>query len=784
MNKISDLIKEKRIYFDGGMGTMLQKRGLKSFESPEIWNLEHPDIITDIHRQYLDAGANIITTNTFGVNCLKYTNYDTLISSAINCAKIATCEYENAFVAFDIGPLGKFLEPIGDISFEEAVEIFAKNIRVANKCGVDLIIIETMTDSYETKAAVIAAKENCDLPIFVTNVYDENGKMLTGANPEAMIALLEGLGVTAIGINCSLGPDKMLPLIERFKNSCSLPIIANPNAGLPTVIDGKSVYSMDAELFSDFALELSKAGANILGGCCGTEPEYIRKTIEKTINIPLNPIIEKKLTVVSSYTHAIEFSKTPVLIGERINPTGKPKFKQALYDKDINYLLKIGLDQADKGVHILDVNVGLPDIDESSILCEVVSSLQAVCNLPLQLDTSNAKALESSMRIYNGKPLVNSVNGDDESMNAIFPLVKKYGGVVIALTLDNNGIPSTAEKRVEIAERIIERAKEFGIDQKDLIFDPLALTISSNTQSALVTLETIYRLSKMGLKTSLGISNVSFGLPNRAIINSTFLTMALQRGLSCAIINPISKELMDSYYSYCALSDYDSSCQDFIKYSVQNNNSSIDNISKNDYSLADIVERGLINYANEKTLQALEIYSPLELINNEIIPALNNVGNLFEQGKLFLPQLLNSAETASMAFSIIKDRIPQEELNGNSVIIATVKGDIHDIGKNIVKLLLESYGFIVHDLGKNVPPQFVLDAVKQFNCKVVALSALMTTTLDAMKETIILLKNYDSEIKVMVGGAVLNEECAQNLGADAYGPDAMSAVRFVKEFYK
>ena len=784
MSKISDLIKEKRIYFDGGMGTMLQKRGLKSFESPEIWNLDHPDIITDIHRQYLDAGANIITTNTFGVNCLKYANYDILISSAIDCAKSAAYKYDDAFVAFDIGPLGKFLEPIGDISFEEAVEIFAKNIRVANKCGVDLIIIETMTDSYETKAAVIAAKENCDLPIFVTNVYDENGKMLTGANPEAMIAMLEGLGVTAIGINCSLGPDKMLPLIERFKNSSSLPIIANPNAGLPAVIDGKSIYSMDAELFSDFALELSKAGANILGGCCGTEPEYIRKTIEKTKNIPLNPITEKKLTVVSSYTHAIEFSKTPVLIGERINPTGKPKFKQALYDKDINYLLKIGLDQADKGVHILDVNVGLPDIDERSILCEVVSSLQAVCNLPLQLDTSNAKALESSMRIYNGKPLVNSVNGDDESMNAIFPLVKKYGGVVIALTLDKDGIPSTAEKRVEIAERIIERAKEFGIDQKDLIFDPLALTISSNTQSALVTLETINRLSKMGLKTSLGISNVSFGLPNRAIINSTFLTMALQRGLSCAIINPLSKELMDSYYSYCALSDYDSSCQDFIKYSVQNNNSSIDNISKNDYSLADIVERGLINYANEKTLQALEIYSPLELINNEIIPALNNVGNLFEQGKLFLPQLLNSAETASMAFSIIKDRIPQEELNGNSVIIATVKGDIHDIGKNIVKLLLESYGFIVHDLGKNVPAEVVLDAVKRYNCKVVALSALMTTTLDAMKETIILLKNYDKDIKIMVGGAVLNEECAKNLGADAYGPDAMSAVRFVKEFYK
>ncbi len=766
------------------MGTMLQKHGLKSGELPELWNIEHPEIISDIHRQYLDAGANIITTNTFGVNFLKHTNYEALISSAIDCAKKAVYGYENAFIAFDVGPLGRFLDPIGDISFDDAVEIFSKNIRVANKCGVDLIVIETMTDSYETKAAVIAAKENCDLPIFVTNVYDENGKMLTGANPEAMIAMLEGLGVTALGINCSLGPDKMLPLIEKFKNSSSLPIIANPNAGLPTVIDGKSIYSMDAELFSDYAVKLSKAGANILGGCCGTEPEYIRKTIEKTKNIPINPITNKEITVVSSYTHSVEFNDAPILIGERINPTGKPKLKQALCDRDINYLLKIGLDQADKGVDILDVNVGLPDIDESAILCQVVSSLQEVCNIPLQLDTSNIVALENSMRIYNGKPLINSVNGDDKSMDAIFPLVKKYGGVVIALTLDNDGIPSTSEKRVEIAKRIVDKAKQYGIDKKDLIFDPLAMTISSNTQSAVVTLQTVEMLTKMGLKTSLGISNVSFGLPNRAIINSTFLTMAMQLGLSCAIINPMSKELMDAYYSYCALSNIDNSCEDFIKYSLQNQNNIRNNPSHNDYSLSDIVERGLTNYAKEKTLQALETNSPLELINNEIIPALNNVGDLFEKGKLFLPQLLNSAEAASIAFSIIKDRMPQEELNGNSVIIATVKGDIHDIGKNIVKLLLESYGFVVHDLGKNVPKQVILDAVKHYNCKLVALSALMTTTLDAMKETIALLKNYDKNIKVIVGGAVLNEECAKNLGADAYGPDAMSAVKFAKEFYK
>ena len=783
MKNIVELIKEKRIYFDGGMGTMLQKQGLKTGELPELWNLEHPEIITDIHRQYLNAGANIITTNTFGINSLKHKNYEELIFAAINCSKKAIEGYDNAFVAFDIGPLGRFLEPIGDLPFDEAVEIFAQNIRVAKKYGVDLIIIETMTDSYETKAAVLAAKENSDLPIFVTNVYDETGKTLTGATPEAMVAMLEGLGVSALGINCSLGPDKMVNLIERFRNCSSLPIIANPNAGLPEIKDGKTVYSMDAELFSKYVLELAKAGANILGGCCGTEPEFIQKTVEKTKNIPLVYIENKALTVISSYTHAVNIGNKPILIGERINPTGKPKFKQALYANDINYLVKIGLDQAEKGVHILDVNVGLPDIDESQVLCQTVSSLQAVCDLPLQLDSNNPMVLEKSMRIYNGKPLINSVNGDEESMDAIFPLVKKYGGVVIALTLDKDGIPETSAERVKIAERIIAKANEFGIHKNDLIFDPLAMSVSSNTNAAKITLDTVEALCNMGLKTSLGISNISFGLPNRASINSTFFTMALQKGLSCAIINPLSKELMDSYYSYRALSNLDQSCEDFIQYSLVNQDNIVENKVKNEYTLSEIIEKGLISQAKDKTNELLKLNLPLDLINAEIIPALNKVGNSFEQGKIFLPQLLNSAESASVAFSVIKEKMPRESLNGNGVILATVKGDIHDIGKNIVKLLLESYGFVVYDLGKNVPPEKVVEAVKQYNCKLVALSALMTTTLDAMKETIIQLKNYDNNIKVMVGGAVLNEECANNLGADAYGPDAMSAVRFAEKFY-
>lgn len=784
MNKISELIKKRRIYFDGGMGTMLQKRGLKSGEMPEFWNIEHPDIIEDIHRQYLNAGANIITTNTFGVNCLKHANYEELISTAVQCAKNAVDGYSDAFIAFDIGPIGRFLEPIGDLPFEEAIELFSKNIRVADKLGVDLILIETMTDSYETKAAVIAAKECSDLPIFVTNVYDENGKTLTGANPEAMVAMLEGLGVSALGINCSLGPDKMIHLIEKISHCSSLPIIANPNAGLPSVINNKTLYSMDAEEFSEYSIRLAEAGANILGGCCGTEPEYIRKTIEKTTSIPLNVVTNKELTVVSSYTHTVEISENPILIGERINPSGKPQLKQALYNKDMNYLLKIGLEQADRGVHILDVNVALPNIDESAILCEAIFSLQSVCDLPLQLDTNNHDALEKAMRLYNGKPLINSVNGSEESIKSVFPLVKKYGGVVIALTLDDYGIPLTVDERVRIAERIIERAREYGIEKKDLIFDPLALTISSDYNAAQVTLNTVDALHKMGLKTSLGISNVSFGLPNREIINSIFLAMAIQKGLSCAIINPRSKELMNAYYSTLALCGIDDSCKDFINHSLMNDNINLSEKTENNYVLSDIIKRGLVGAVDQKTQEALETISPLDLIDRMIIPALNDVGNQFEEGRIFLPQLLNSAEAASIAFSIVKEKIPKESLNGNSVILATVKGDIHDIGKNIVKLLLESYGFTVYDLGKNVPPDKVLEAVKHYKCKVVSLSALMTTTLNAMKETIVLLKNYDNNIKVIVGGAVLTEEYAKNIGADAYGPDAISAVRFAEEFYK
>ena len=639
-----------------------------------------------------------------------------------------------------------------------------------------------MTDSYETKAAVLAAKENCNLPIFVTNAYDENGKLLTGATPEAMVALLEGLGVAAIGINCSLGPDKMLPLVERYFNASSLPIIVNSNAGLPTVINGKATYSLDAENFADYVTILAQNGANILGGCCGTEPDYIKAVVEKTSKVPLLKTENKNKTFISSYTHAIEIGNNPILIGERINPTGKPKFKEALKTNDINYILEQGLTQAEQGVHVLDINVGLPEINEKEMMCKVVKSLQGICDLPLSLDSNNPVVLESAMRLYNGKPLVNSVNGDIESMEAIFPLIKKYGGTVIALTLDKNGIPETVEGRVEIAERIIDKAREYEIEPKDIIFDPLAMTISSNLQNAQITLKTVEKLTQRGYKTTLGISNISFGLPNRANINASFYTMALQMGLNCAIINPSSKEIMNAHHSYRALTGNDISCKDFISFSL-NNQAKETTPTTTNYTLKEAIIKGLSDVSAIKTQDMLSFKSPFEIINKEIIPALDEIGKAFEEKRAFLPQLLMSAECSSKSFTILKEKMPQDASNGKSVILATVKGDIHDIGKNIVKLLLESYGFTVYDLGKDVPPEVILEAVKKHNCKVVALSALMTTTLPAMEETVSLLRAYDKSIKIMVGGAVLTEEYAQKINADAYGKDAMSALKIVKKFY-
>ncbi len=785
MKNIIDLIKEKRIYFDGGTGTVLQSMGLPPGQSPELWNLTQPDRIISLHDLYFDAGANIVKTNTFGVNCMKFENYRELIQSGIACAKRAAYGREEAYVAYDMGPTGKLLEPLGDLAFEAAVSVFAKNVTAAAEAGADLILIETMNDSYETKAAVLAAKENSDLPVFVTNVYDGTGKLMTGADPFAMIAMLEGLRVDGIGMNCSLGPDKMLEIISQFRKYSSTPVIVNPNAGLPEVRDGKTVYNIGAEEFSDYMVQLAKEGATILGGCCGTTPEFIRMTVSKTKDLPYSLPEKKYFTAVSSYTHAVEIGEDPVLIGERINPTGKKKLKEALRSGDLNYILGEGIRQTDAGCHILDVNVGLPEIDETEMMISCVKALQAVTDLPLQIDSTKPETLEQAMRIYNGKPLVNSVNGTKESMDHVFPLVQKYGGGLIALTIDESGIPSTAQGRADIAASIIDRAAEYGISKDDIIVDPLALTISSNPDSADITLEAVALLRKMGVKTSLGISNISFGLPQRDLITSVFYSNALSQGLDCAIMNPFSAAMMNTYYAYRALHRLDKGCADYINYASGAAEQTPSAAQPAEDTLSSAIVKGLKDSAAQKTVQLLDNTAPLDIINEHIIPALNEIGTAFEQKKAYLPQLLMSADAASAAFEEVKRRIPAEQKDSSrAVVLATVQGDIHDIGKNIVKVLLESYGFTVYDLGRDVPPEKIRDCAVENGCRLVGLSALMTTTVPAMAETIHLLNETDRSIHVMVGGAVLNQEYADMIGADFYGADAMDSVRYAESFYK
>ncbi len=773
---------DRRYYFDGGTGTVLQSMGLEAGEAPERWNLTHPEKITALHTAYLDAGANIIKTNTFGINREKYENYEELISAAMACAKSAVAGRKEAYIAFDVGPTGRLLEPLGDLPFEEAVELFAANMKLAKKYGADLILIETMNDSYETKAAVLAAKEQTDLPVFVTNVYDGTGKLMTGADPGAMVALLEGLGVDAIGMNCSLGPRQMLDLVKEFSAHTSLPIIVNPNAGLPEVRDGKTVFTVDAEEFALCMKEIALNGGCILGGCCGTTPDYIKAMIRETKDLPYRLPEPKNKTVVSSYTHAVTIGEAPLLIGERINPTGKPKFKEALRNEDLNYLLGEGIRQADAGVQILDVNVGLPEIDEKAMMKKAVSALQAVTDLPLQLDTADPAVLADALRIYNGKPLINSVNAEPESMDAVFPLVQKYGGVVIALTMDHSGIPATAKERLEAARRIARHAESYDLSKKDLIIDPLALTVSSDPKSAQVTLDAIRLLREDGFYTSLGVSNISFGLPAREKINTSFFTSAMEQGLNLAIMNPFSTGMMDAWYAFRTLHGMDPACQNYIAYADQAQPEAP--AAPQAVTLRYSIVKGMKDEAALSAKELLKEKDPLAVINEEIIPALNEIGEAYEAKKAYLPQLLMSADAANTAFEQVKAKMPAAEETDRAVLLATVQGDIHDIGKNIVRVLLESYGFKVWDLGRDVSPGEIAETALRRNCNLVGLSALMTTTVPAMAETVRLLHETDPKIRVMVGGAVLTPDYAEAISADFYGKDAMDAVRIAEEFYK
>lgn len=790
---ILEKIKSSITYFDGGMGTMLQARGLGAGELPELWNLTHKEDIVTIHKAYIESGCNIVKTNTFGANRLKFDNLEEIITAAVKNAKEAVSHFEgDRYVAYDIGPLGKMLKPLGDMEFETAVELFADGVRIADKCGVDLILIETMNDSYETKAAVLAAKENSSLPVFVTCVYDENAKLMTGADPAAMVALLEGLGADAVGMNCSLGPKQMLEIVPKIAAEASVPVIVNPNAGLPRSVGGKTVYDVDAEEFSDIMVDIVKCGASIVGGCCGTTPEFIKSTVEKTKDLEFKAPIKKTHTVVSSYTHAVKVGAVPVLIGERINPTGKKKFKEALRENNIDYILGEGISQQEAGADILDVNVGLPEIDEVAMMTTVVTELQAVTDLPLQLDTVDPVAMEKSMRIYNGKPLVNSVNGKSESMQAVFPLVKKYGGVMIALTIGKDGIPETAEGRYEIAREIVEEAEKYGIDRKNIIVDPLAMTVSSDTQSANVTLESIRLIeSRLGVHTSLGVSNISFGLPNRDFVTSTFFAIAMQTGLDCAIMNPFSVEMMKTYHCYKALRGMDDNCSEYIDFastvtteSTKAVKTAADNSGDSAEPLMHAIVKGLKDKASAIAAQLVAEVDPLEVVNTQIIPALDVVGKGFEEKTVFLPQLLMSAEAAKAAFESVKSALSStDQPSKGTIILATVKGDIHDIGKNIVKVLLSNYGFDVIDLGKDVAPEVIRDCAVERNIKLVGLSALMTTTVPSMEETIKLLRESGLDIMVVVGGAVLTQEYADMIGADCYAKDAMETVRYAETVF-
>lgn len=783
------------IFFDGGLGSLLQERGLKPGELPETWNLTRPEVLYDIHRAYLDAGADIILANTFGANGFKYDNLEEIVTAAVVNAKKAVADSgRKAYVALDMGPTGKLLKPMGTLDFEECVSIYADVVRYGAKAGADLILIETMSDTYELKAAVLAAKENSNLPVVATVVFDEHHKMLTGATPEVVVAMLEGLRVDAIGMNCGLGPKQMKPIFETMARYASIPLVITPNAGLPRSENGKTVYDVGPEEFAEDMEEIINMGAWMAGGCCGTTPAHIKALTERCSGITPKPLTDKDYTIVTSYSTAVELGGRPVIIGERINPTGKSKFKQALRDNNMEYILEEGVKQADSGAHILDVNVGLPEIDEPVMMRRTVYELQSVLPLPLQIDTTDPVAMEQAMRIYNGKPMINSVNGKEEIMHQIFPLVQKYGGTVVGLALDEAGIPDTAEGRLAVAKKIYDTAAQYGIKPKDIVIDALTMTMSTDNNSANITLDTVREIKAHGGRTVLGVSNISFGLPQREVINSGFFLMAMQAGLSAGIINPNARAMIQAYDTYCVLGGFDSQCMSYIeKYAVAEPTpvaqtvTSVKQAGKavtGNLSLTDCIVKGLKEQAYKATKEELGTKDTMEIINGELVPALDIVGKGFEKGTVFLPQLLMSAEAAKAGFEAIKEYVSSQGTNQEkkaTIVIATVKGDIHDIGKNIVKVLLENYGYDVIDLGKDVPPETVVDKVIETHAPLVGLSALMTTTVVSMEETIKKLHESAPWCKIMVGGAVLTQEYADMIGADFYGKDAMQSVYYAEE---
>lgn len=794
---VREYIKNNILIFDGAMGTMLQQKGLKLGENPEIFGLQNPKKLMEIHKAYLDAGSNVVTTNTFGANELKldklgYT-VEEVVGNAVNMAKLAinnADKCKHRYIALDIGPIGEMLEPMGTLSFDKAYEIFKRQAIQGEKSGADIIIIETIMDLYEAKAAVLAAKENTNLPVFCTMTFDENGRSFTGCMPESMVTTIQGLGVDAIGVNCSLGPKQLLPIVKKIAKIATIPVIVQANAGLPNIIDGQAIYDVDADEFYDGVKKFIEVGASIIGGCCGTNPTFISKISQNLNKLKVIDIEKKNSCMVCSSSKCIEI-KSPTVIGERLNPTGRMLLKEALKNRNFDYIINLALDQISGGAEILNVNVGLPDIDEVNMMPKVLKEIQSVIDTPLQVDSSNVKALEQGLRYYNGKTIANSVNGKEESLNSILPIVKKYGACVVGLTLDENGIPKTAQGRFEIAKKIVDRAVSYGINKEDILIDCLSLTVSAQQEETMATLECIKMVKeKLGVKTILGVSNISFGVPNRKALNNAFLTLALGYGLDLPIINPNEASMMEAINSFKVIKNIDRNCVNYInEYSEVTNNTYISKPKEciSELSLEQVVERGLKENSKDITLSLLEKHTETEVLDEILIPALDKVGKRYDNGEIFLPQLIQSAETVKVALNVIKESLLKKNNNlvsKGKIIVATVKGDIHDIGKNIVKIMLENYGYEVIDLGKDVPIELVVQEAKKRDIKLIGLSALMTTTVRSMKATIEALRKADIDVKVFVGGAVLTQEYAQDIGADFYSKDAKSAVEIAKLNFK
>lgn len=779
------LLQNGFVLLDGAIGTMLQQSGLKPGELPELYNITHPELVQEIHMAYAKSGAQILYTNTFGANRCKLSNtpysVKEIITAAINHAKAAKQRYD-CLIALDIGPIGELLEPTGTLSFEEAYDIFAEQIEIGVACGVDLIVIETMTDLYEMRAAVLAAKEKSALPVLCTMTFEQNGRTFTGTDLPSMATTLQALNVNALGINCSLGPDEIYPLAKELLRYTDLPVIVKPNAGLPNLTTDE--YNIGADEYAKSMEKIAKQGVQILGGCCGTTPEYIQKIAKIIETIPFHRPAAIETPVVCSYAKTVWIDRVRI-IGERINPTGKKLLKEALRNQNYDYILNQAMEQVHAGADILDVNVGLPEIDEKATMIKLIKALQGIVDLPLQIDSSNPEVIEAALRIYNGKAIVNSVNGEEAVLHRILPIAKKYGASVVGLTLDENGIPKKAEERVAIAKRIVEVAESYGIPQKDIFIDCLTLTASAEQETVQETLKAVSMIKALGLKTVLGVSNISFGLPNRELLNQTFLSLALSRGLDLPIINPNVKTMTDTIFAYNLLMNIDHDAKDYVaRFSQpQSEAKPITPVKTKALSIEEAIINGLKEDAARITATLLEATDPLDLVNQKIIPALDKVGDAFGSGKVFLPQLIQSAQAVEASFQIIKQKLSPDAISKGKVVLATVKGDIHDIGKNIVKVLLENYGYTVIDLGRDVDYMDVVNAVKQHQVKLVGLSALMTTTLPSMEKTIKLLREHQADCKIVVGGAVLTPEYAQKIGADFYAKDAKETVQIAKQIY-